>query len=426
MKKIYFLSFFILIIFFGIWIWLFGFGGYWKIFNWLKYHPRHSRFKVVLDYPIFQKFPRTIKIFDPFFPDYWRTKITLPIYHLEIDPENLAFLNQNLPRPYSSSGLGEEFRQSVNAILKSDKENISVKIRYRGDTFTHWSEPKKSWRIKKENGEIINLILPEDRGLFVEALANYRAKKLGLMHQNNDFIWLKVNNQNMGVYYQTGHWDEFWLKSQNKPISDLLGENDYETGSNLYANVWDGVQNWKYYVTRPDKNFPNSLYLQKFLNIVKNTPDENLFDELSQVVDIDSLVRWQVHATLMGNQHTNDTHNWRIYLDPETKKFEFIPVDSAFQSLDYIGNERNLLATRILENPRLKQMHDEILREYIKDDEQLQDDLKYWDNLENKLAPFLYQDKIKHISNLGIKQILDDDQFISQRIQYLREMYTGT
>ena len=416
----------------GVWTWFIEFGGWEAIFNYSRYH-QLSRLKSLVDHPnIHSKWKSSMKIFDPFYLEYWYLPRRLKTLDLSISNADLHKLNIDLPEPYSSKNLAKKNKIKVNGELIADKVNRPVAISYRGNSFDHWSNIKKSWKLEFETGEELNLILPSDRGYFSESLSNYRARKLGLLAQNDDWAWLRVNGEDIGVYYISGGWNKFWMERNGIRISQLVGELDYQTGNVIFPNLWDGVWNWKFYAYRTDRRFPNSFYLDKFIETVNNFSGEQFASEISQVVDIESLARWKALSILNNSFHTDDFHNWRMWLDPESLKFQIIPVDMVISLTDWDSYDGSLVVDRAIDklssklygSSQLTLEVDKILWEYVLNDKQLEDDLQYWDTLAERLIPEMYADNKKHSGNISLRRAHLMRQKIKSHYERVRDYLT--
>lgn len=416
----------------GIWTWLMEFGGWEAIFKYSRYH-QLSRLKSFFDHPnIYSKWQSSMKIFDPLYLEYWYMPRKLKTFDLSISNADLHELNINLPEPYSSKNLAKKNKIKVKGELIAGGVNKTVEISYRGNSFDHWSDIKKSWKLKFDSGEELNLILPSDRGYFSESLSNYRARKLGLLSQNDDWAWLRVNGEDMGVYYVMGGWNEFWMERNGIKISQLVGELDYQIGNVIFPYVWDGIWNWKYYTHRINERFPNSFYLQKFLDTINNFNGEQFDQAISQIVDIESLVRWKALSILNNSFHTDDFHNWRMYLNPESLKFQIIPLDMYVVVDDWYLPDRSLtvdhsidkLSSKIDTSAELTLLINKVLWDYIRDNKQLDDDLKYWDILAEKLMPEMYADNKKHLGNISLRKVYLMRQKIKSHYENIKNYLT--
>lgn len=433
MKKTIFVSVVIAVVGFATWVWFIEFGGWDRLFEYSGRSPRLRRIKTLLDHPItYYRWRSTMKIFDPFYFNYWYRPNQLKTYDMIIARRDLDELNANLPQQYSRGGLPKDSRIKVKGELVSQDTKKMIKASYHGNSFNHWSERKKSWKLEFDTGEEQYLILPSDRGYFSESLSNYRAKKLGLLSQYDDWVWLRINGEDIGVYYVSGGWNEYWLTKSGRQISQLVGELDYQTGNVIFPIVWDGVWNWKFYAYRANRKFPNSYYLQQLLDAVNNHTGDGFAKTVSQIMDIDSLARWKSLSIIMNSYHTDDVHNWRMWLNPETLRFEMIPLDRFISLNDrhptgwpfILDGGIDKLSSRIHSSPELSLAIDQILWEYVKDDKQLEDDLRYWDDLTKRLLPQMYADKNTHAGNISLRRVPLMRQKIVSQYQNIRTYLT--
>ena len=391
----------------GTWVWFIEFGGWDFLLENSRRYPQLRRISSLLDYPDkHYQWKSSMKIFDPLYFGYWYRSNNLKIYDLYISDGDLGKINLH-------SGLGCDNRIKVPGELISEGENRAVKASYHGYTFNHWSDKKKSWVIELDSGEELNLIVPGDRSYFTESLSSYRAKKFGLLFHENDWIWLKINNEDMGVYYMTGGWNNYWLEKSGKRVNQLVGELGCQIKEGIFPEVWGGVGNWKYYADGTDKKFSNSYYLQKFLDVVNNPNGGDFSQAIGEIMDVDTLIRWKSVSILMNSFHTDNVHNWRMWLNPGTLKFEILPIDRRMtlptrnltKSPFIIDGSIDRLSSKIHSSAKLSFAIDQILWEYVRDDNQLEDDLKYWDNLSSRLSSHMYADNKKHFGNISLRTI---------------------
>ncbi|NQU77213.1 CotH kinase family protein, partial [Candidatus Falkowbacteria bacterium] len=175
---------------------------------------------------------RSYKMLDVLYFWSFFQKRKLSVYELEIDPDNLRALEENIPDISQVSWEGSELKkQTVNGVLRYEGKEYKVSVRFRGDSPVHWAYPKKSWRVKIDKDEVFekgfingmrefNFIVGEDRSFISEQLNNYRASKLGLLTPPSEFVDLKINGKHQGAYYLSEQWGEEFLE-RNKIKSDI-------------------------------------------------------------------------------------------------------------------------------------------------------------------------------------------------------------
>ena len=325
---------------------------------------------------------------------------SIPDYSLTIKGQDLSFLNNNLP---TNDRLTQEFKKYVPAKFGFNGLTWNAKVRFRGDNPNHWRFSKKSWRVKFnkhfENQEAINLILPEDRYFFIEAWISRMAKKLDLVTPELSLVNVRINGQS-GVYLKSEQWGEVFLKNHGLPEkADLYGEADFDKP---LVSLYDDVSNFKKYTFDPSRPQDDAANLKALLDLINHPDDEYFFTQLPLIVDMDNFLLWQAHSALAFSHSQKRSHNLVTYFNPNLQKFQFIPwnvamVDTQPDNPDY---DYNPLMTRVLLNPDYMFKRNQILWQYVSNQENLKDDLEYYDQLYQSSRGDFYRDSIKIFPNL--------------------------
>lgn len=361
-------------------------------------------------------------------------KTKLPSYELKITRQEWQKMTQSLPPAYSFNFyLRKDYYWAPAKFIYKDKE-YEVKVRFRGDLYHHWSGKKKSYRVEFtddfQDFPELNFIIPEDRGFFAENLANFRAKKLGLIHLESWFGTLKINGRNQGVYLIQEHWNkEFLERHQKSALGGLYGEQDLEEGF-YWPQLFSGITAWKKYnKTRGVKE--NYFDLDYFLDLVnRKTSDEEFKEKIFTVLDKENFFNWQIHSMLSSSYHQDWGHNLRLFFNQVKGKFEFIPFDLETH-FDYkkegetcpIDLDYNPLVTRVLLIPEFRQERDRLLYEQVKEDKNLKEDLEYWDDLFGKLKLEIFKDRQKALSNrFFLNQVKKNSEHFKNHFYNIRKL----
>jgi len=357
--------------------------------------------------PTRQALVQLMKVYDlPYLLVAWAQKDQLPEYNLVIDPADLNFLNTNLPQ---SGLLTEAYKQFVPAEFMFEGKSYPVKVRYRGDKPNHWKFKKKSWRIVF-GGETpvkgiarLNLILPEDRDFYSEAVGLFVAKRLGLFWLRNDFVKLKVNGKSMGVYFAVEQWSQEALVNNGfNPDTNLYGE---ASGEEFAENLYASSKFFKKYVSYSRLPEDNKEDLDKLL-IYLTMDDKEAFKGLPEVLDINKFLTWQAHSQVLFNYNPGMTHNANLVMNRDTGKLEFLPWDVAMRNPDgYSIHETGLynpVAQKVLANPAWLCQRDKILLDYSSNSQNLIETVAYLDSLYQQTRWAIYQDGQKLFLNLDL------------------------
>jgi len=342
------------------------------------------------------------KTSDIFYFGYEFKSNDLPVYKLEIKPDDLKFLNDNLPEPFSGNRLTSEYRERVSAKFYFNGKEYKVKVRYRGNVSNHWANAKKSWDINFDkdnpfNGlDGINLIIPEDRGIVLEHTNNYRAKKMGLFPLHTSYAVLKVNGKNHGLYFQVEPWDENYLV-KHELIDDAKMFEYYEDWSDSSGNLYSFEQLSNFDQKSGDGIGQDEDYapLNIFIDLVNNASDVEFAKKIPEVVDLDRFLAWQAHHMLASSFHSVG-RNTRFFVDRETGKMVFVPWDvSMWDPESVLEKSVAKFYNRMLLVPEFAYQRNQILWEYVKDKDNLEDDLKFYDQELAKIKAAMAQDHLK-------------------------------
>ncbi|MFH0874127.1 MAG: CotH kinase family protein [Candidatus Komeilibacteria bacterium] len=332
------------------------------------------------------------KLSNIFFLPVYFLPSQLESYDLKISVNHWYALNHNLPAGYADNLLGEQYKKTEKAVFTATGyEATTTKVRYRGGTDNHWRDAKKSWLIKFPDDDYfdgyqkIALIIPDDRKYFVEEISNFRAKKLGLPAPQTKFVNFFVNGARQGVYWQVEDFNADLLERQG-----IDGQVNFYTGVDTVdfparlTDYFDSTDAWSKISQDPSRDATNKSDLQALLDAVNNLSDKDFAATIPQLVDMDSFYRWQILQVLNTSSHATGP-NIRMYFDSKLKKFVFFPWDVSLSVtppalLEYKSNK---LTNRILANPEFLQQRNEVLWDYLDNNNNLTDDLAEYDRLDN-------------------------------------------
>jgi len=341
----------------------------------------------------------------------------LPAYDLEINRQDLKKLLASRPPVYQGVDWTPTYKKiSVPAIFKYEGKSYEVEIKFRGLNDTHWRDPKKSYSLEfKKNlflgQKAIQLVIPDDKEYYAEPFSYYLAKKLGLATNSYKFINLKINGKNQGVYLEIQDWDNLSLmeeidKTSKKDQSDLYTLLNLEKFSALNPNLeFNYLGFWKKYNPESGSNIDNFTNLKKFLDLVNNPSDEYFFQHIGDIIDLDNFYRWNTLNLIYSNRHAG-LGNTKLFFNSPLGKFQFITWDAYPGYLPDLGLELDEggFISRILSNPIFLRQRNKILANYLNNDDNLIDDLNYFDKLYQETKNDFYRDYSKIDSNFKYDQ----------------------
>ena len=194
----------------------------------------------------------------------------------------------------------------------------------------------------------------------------------GVPGPRSNHVELYINNEYKGLYINVEHVDEEFINVR-------FGNND----GNLYKCLWPADMSYlgndpnlykaesngrRMYELKTNTAVDDYSGLANFINILNNTPINNLAEELESVFDVYGYLKYLVVEAFTGHWdgYSFNKNNYYLYDNPETGLFEFLPYDmDNTLGIDWLGpdwgtrdinywaneNEARPLTTRILEVP---------------------------------------------------------------------------
>jgi len=352
----------------------------------------------------------------------------LPVYKIKLTKNDRFNLLNNLPNYPQQNKMTEDFRDTVKAEFSTDSYYTNdAKIRYRGVSPNHWNAIKKSWQVSVPPDALLHgredfrFFIGEDKGWIKAFLWNHLGDKLHILTLEAEPVELIVNERPMGLYILMEGWEPGFLERNNRKPGSLY--------SNINSNI-SNVDLFRTEYVRQWSDRSNELidpedvpHLKQFVTVVANTPDSVFAQEIAPIVDLDQFYRWTLATLLSGNFNQGNSANLNFYFNADTRKFEPIFFDATLTPLsDPIDLSNHRLASRVLSAPELRTEFENIARLYLTD-ANLEDDLRFYDEMTEKIRPALYQDTVKlPTTYASLKKIELDRTLYEQNFKIMQAM----
>jgi hypothetical protein len=288
----------------------------------------------------------------------------LPVISLEVDSAIRSALNAKLPESGNTRQPG--------ALISFGEKTYPAEVRYSGISVNHWGMPWKSWGVKITGGAFdgmsnITLMMPRADTQFENWLGNEMARRLGnVLTPDSEFIHFRLNGKLNGVRLLTEPVGPQFLKRRNLPSGKLFN------GDISTAQIYSGVPRERLFSEKEgweiDSPFPGDTSgdeITKLINVVQRLRNPyEFYYNLPEVMEVDSLVRYMAILEMVSSVHIDETHNWKLYLNPETGRFAPIIWNSVAyywkntKSIDLAPND---LFRVVLSNPGLREKKDHYL-----------------------------------------------------------------
>jgi len=306
-----------------------------------------------------------------------------------------------------------EYKNFVKAQFFSDGQLYNVKVRIRGLSPNHWIDEKKSWRINFNKEKLfnhkksVNLIIPQDRGYFAEYLSNHVARKLGLLVPEDKFAFFRINGVLQGIYYEIEQPNGSFLEFHGKvDKANLYRENSWDWHKYGFPEIFSDVGHWKKQSSEEVSGFENYADLDYLISLLQNKDKKRFYREIPALLNMDNFLTWQAHSMIFGSYHQSGKANMLIYSNIIDGRFELIPFDVNLFAFDgtFIDKPYNPLVDRILSDSEYLHRRNMILWEYVKNENSLIDDLKFYDSAHKKYRNGFYADRNKGFTNAHFEQ----------------------
>jgi len=327
----------------------------------------------------------------------------LPAYHLHLDAKPLRKLMAYRERIQHQAFLSPDDREWVTATFSHEGERYPVRLRIRGDLPAHWRGDRLSYRLKFKTRPFrqqkeINLILPWDKHYGIEFLQTRIADDLGVPCFPGRFVNLYVNGRDAGLYFESEHptaeylertgrtassiftfafyWSHYFGKSYHHAAFVLPGSRELPP----VQGIGQIKQRATYGSDRPLFAKKQLAYALELYRLLTSGSKQEIASRAGSYLALDNFASYVAIQDFFGSPHgmsLND--NLRLYLDPTSGKFEFMPWDTSLRPLDarlsspgasldeLLTPEDEVFAVLLEVVPQLRERKDQILRRLVAD-----------------------------------------------------------
>ena len=231
----------------------------------------------------------------------------------------------------------------VDCKIVSGNDTVKGEIRLKGHMTDHLQGEKWSFRVKtKKNKQVLgmsrfSLQAPGTRNYAYEWVYHQLLKQEGIIYLNYDFIRLKLNEKDLGIYAIEEHFGQHVLEHNDRPKGAILRWNP-----NLY---WDGRID-EFQGTYLDEQYSDyaSSFAEPFEDgVVKDDPElvatyqqgAALLEafrrgekKTSEVFDVLMMARFHAIIDLVGGHHSLDWSDVKFFYNSTTGKIEPVGYES--------------------------------------------------------------------------------------------------
>ena len=250
--------------------------------------------------------------------------------YLYISEKNQNHLLSSLP--YSP-------KDWVKGLILDDNKFKKISVKHRGDNPNNWLHEKKSWRVKRKKSDlkdgmrVFNYSLPRDTALVNTYIGYFIAHKMNIPAPAFKFVELYINDRYEGLYLETQHIDENFLRmNEIMPVNIYKGTpSRTEKPINQDNDLFNNPFLWEKRSIFNARDSADYFDLEKFLLLIRaSVNDTKKMQQLERIADIRKWANFSAYETIMQSWHNYEKNNMYLVSDPWIGQVYPIAYDTIF------------------------------------------------------------------------------------------------
>jgi hypothetical protein len=227
---------------------------------------------------------------------------------------------------YNACFKGVKAFSYVSSDLHFRKEKFKAKIRIKGDRRIHFGDTSKwSFRVKSKQGTVygtkkFSLHHPKAKNYGYEWMFHSYMEYYKVLHPTYKFVYVKVNELDLGLYAFEEHFTPNIYKKQSRPKGPVFRFKEGYIGNETLAPIEVIKRTRKYENSDVDVKRGRELIELFVNNQIK----------VSEAFDIDVLTKYFVVSDLMQCHHANSFKSFFMYYNPVKDRIEPISYDGHY------------------------------------------------------------------------------------------------
>ena len=273
----------------------------------------------------------------------------IPVVELKIDDAGMRKLHQKRKEAYKAGILERAADDWVKGKLKTkgDDEEIKVELRLKGDWLDHLEGDKWSFRVKTKGEKVWNRMryfsfhTPKARSYLHEWLLHKLFEKEDILTPKYDFVILKLNSKDLGVYACEEHFDKVLVERQKRREGPIvrysedgfwaaIKRNTQQYGS-MDFNLEQATRKAEASEIKPfqDAKIVSSPTLKSQFENAQNLlyQYKHGLKKAEDIFDVEQMAKFYAICDAMNAYHGLAWHNQRFYYNPITVKLEPVGFD---------------------------------------------------------------------------------------------------
>ena len=289
-------------------------------------------------------------------------------YHLELSDSAIQQLHED-PKHYVRATFreGDDVYKEVGVRLKGGPGSFRMLEGNSKAAFTiKFNHFVKGQRFHGLRRIILNNAV-QDPTYMCEYIGYGLFRDAGVPAPRIGYATVAVNQEPYGLYVQV-----------EAVSNDFLKRWYSKTEGNLYEGSFRDVVEWRELDLDSNQGRENRRDLRRLAKSIEKADDNNPWESLADYVDLGNFTRFIALEQLVNHwDGYTQTNNYRMYYNPETKKFEFFPhgADQLFQDVrgNIFRDQRGILSRALVQTDSGKQRYCQMMNQLL---EQVWDESK--------------------------------------------------
>ena len=344
---------------------LLAFWYAWSAYAQLDRYRRAVRQKGPLELETLQ-----VALYDQLESDLRRMWMAPPPSPSQLDAYILHLTRQGFSTLEDSAD-GDE-RPYVDAKLEHGGRVLDAKVRLRGGRHWHVGGAQKSLKVKLDKGELVeghrvfNLINDPTPLVIGEQLVLDLAREAGLLAPVSDFVRLKINAKDFGVFHYETAADESLLRNARR-LPGSIYESELPASA-ATDELWAKPNHWTKVASRTDSvtDKANRADLERFLHQVRSAGAREFHDFALHELNLEAFAELDALEIAFGADQRDFRENHSYYFDPYRGTWEPLAVQfRGFRDDPLLNLVDNPVLLRLKLDPGYLSLRDRRLYEFL-------------------------------------------------------------
>lgn len=200
--------------------------------------------------------------------------------------------------------------------------------------------------------------------------------ELGTLSPKANYVYVKINGKNEGIYLELESVDEHFLAKRKEAKGAIFYAVDDDANFSLMSDLEKETKtSLELGYEKKTGTEEDDFYLQDMIFKINTVPKAQFKEEITKHIDVEKYLRWLAGIVFTSN-YDGFVHNYALYRSSETGLFEVIPWDydatwgrdihGERMAADYVRIQGfNTLTARILDEPHFRKAYQQLLEKTL-------------------------------------------------------------